>query len=166
MRARASNAQMNSYHRAIAFSGHLGLRRNLGFAMVLWAFAAACPMPALSPEVSIRQYLHHSWTQDETAPLPAIQAIAQTADSYLWLGWSRGLIRFDGNRFTYWAPHSGDVPAGDNVRTLARSSTGGLWVGTVTGFWKLEKGRVASYPQKPNYGAVASLLDDSGQSLW
>jgi ligand-binding sensor domain-containing protein len=34
----------------------------------------------------------------------AANAIAQTADGYLWIGTQTGLLRFDGIRFVPWTP--------------------------------------------------------------
>jgi ligand-binding sensor domain-containing protein len=62
---------------------------------------------ALDRGFSVLQYLHTSWTQEEGGALPAIQAMAQTADGYVWLGTSNGLIRFDGMRFVRWETGSG-----------------------------------------------------------
>src|ERR1039457_699195 len=53
-------------------------------------------LTALDPSLSTTQYLHVSWTGEEGNALPAINALAQTTDGYLWLGTSTGLVRFDG----------------------------------------------------------------------
>src|ERR1035438_171882 len=58
-------------------------------------FFLACLKPAfgIAPAVSTLQYLHTSWTQEEGTSLPAVQALAQTSDGYLWLGTAKGLIQ-------------------------------------------------------------------------
>ena len=35
-------------------------------------------------------------------PIGPVYAIAQDAEGYLWLGTTRGVVRFDGARFTPW----------------------------------------------------------------
>jgi ligand-binding sensor domain-containing protein len=61
---------------------------------------------ALNPGLAVSRYLHTTWTQEEGADLPSVQAIAQTHDGYLWLGTGSGLIRFDGIRFVHWKPRT------------------------------------------------------------
>src|ERR1700683_1390058 len=71
---------------------------------------------ALDPALVVSQYLHTTWTQEEGADLPGVQAIAQTNDGYLWLGTGVGLIRFDGIRFVHWEPHAGEELPGNDIR--------------------------------------------------
>src|SRR5580704_16140059 len=93
---------------------------------LLFSLLTAPSLFAVNPNLSLDQYLHTSWTQEEGSALPPVEALAQTADGYLWLGTSKGLIRFDGMRFTEWSPASG--PALPDLRTgcLRRASAGGL----------------------------------------
>src|SRR5208337_79562 len=77
---------------------------------------------ALDRSLSTLQYLHTSWTQEEGGALPAIQAMAQSSDGYLWLGTSNGLIRFDGMRFVRWEAGSGEQLPGRDIRCLLSSS--------------------------------------------
>jgi ligand-binding sensor domain-containing protein len=105
--------------------------RHAGF---LLALLAASPLFSLNPDLSIGQYLHTSWTQEEGNALPPIHAIAQTADGYLWLGTGKGLIRFDGLKFVEWSPASGPALPSTDIRCLRAASGGGLWVGTTSGF--------------------------------
>jgi ligand-binding sensor domain-containing protein len=73
----------------------------------LLSFALAAPATALDPRLSLRQYVHTSWTKMEGKPLPAVSALAQTTDGYLWLGTDDGLLRFDGLRFSAQGPEGG-----------------------------------------------------------
>src|SRR5271157_1684826 len=95
---------------------------------------------ALDRSLSALQYLHTSWTQEEGGALPAIQAMAQTADGYLWLGTGNELIRFDGIRFVRWEAGPGEELPGRDIRCLLSSSRGGLWVGTVSGVARFDQG--------------------------
>jgi signal transduction histidine kinase/ligand-binding sensor domain-containing protein len=104
------------------------------------------PLFAVSPNPSMGQYLHTSWTQKDGSALPQIQAIAQAADGYLWLGTGKGLMRFDGMRFTDWSPASGPGLPSLNVVLLRPASAGGLWVGTTAGLCRVDRGRVIRYP--------------------
>ena len=122
---------------------------------------------ALDGNFSTFQYLHTSWTQEEGGALPAIQAMAQTADGYLWLGTSNGLIRFDGVRFVRWEAGSGEELPSRDVRCLVSSSRGGLWIGTASGIARFDRGRFIRYPAADRaLGAVIAMVEDPSGSLW
>jgi ligand-binding sensor domain-containing protein/signal transduction histidine kinase len=135
---------------------------------LLLAVVTAHSLLAVNPNLSLDQYLHTSWTQEEGSALPPIQAIAQTADGYLWLGTGKGLIRFDGMRFTEWSPASGPALPNPNIICLRPASGGGLWVGTTHGFCRVDRGRVFRYPSidKLPCAVIASIVEDRPGSLW
>jgi signal transduction histidine kinase/ligand-binding sensor domain-containing protein len=164
---------MISYHREIIFRGNRAPRRNsrsgatwpAAVAAVLLAAPQAFPV---NPELALRQYLHTSWTQEEGSDLPPVQALAQTADGYLWLGTGKGLIRFDGQRFADWQPFAGDALPGSDIRFLRPSKDGGLWVGALTGLCKLERGRVVFHPatRKLPCALIHSMIEADAGRLW
>jgi ligand-binding sensor domain-containing protein/signal transduction histidine kinase len=122
---------------------------------------------ALDRSFSALQYLHTSWTQEEGGALPAIQTMAQTADGYLWLGTSNGLIRFDGMRFVRWETGSGAELPDKNIRCLLSSARGGLWIGTASGVARFDQGRLIRYPAADRTsGIVISMVEDPSGSLW
>ena len=97
-----------------------------------------------------QQVMSQSWSVQQGAPQD-IQAMAQTADGFLWLGGQGGLFRFDGTRFERFRPSSGDRLFSSDVYTLFAPPTGGLWVGYLYGgFSFVNNGRVT------NYGGAAS----------
>ncbi len=57
-------------------------------------------LPALDPNSSIDQYVLDKWEIADGLPSNLIRSIAQTSDGYLWLATNKGLVRFDGVRFT------------------------------------------------------------------
>jgi ligand-binding sensor domain-containing protein len=120
------------------------------------------PLFAVNPEFSISQYLHTSWAQEEGSALPPIHSLAQTADGYLWLGTSTGLIRFDGMRFVEWSAASGQGLPSRDIRCLRPASGGGLWVGTANGVCRVAHGQVLRYPaaDKLPCGTIASMSED------
>ncbi len=123
---------------------------------------------ALDPRLSLSQYVHTSWTQNEGAPLPGVNALAQTTDGYLWLGTWHGLWRFDGLRFTFWTPASGSGLDDEGITALAPSAAGGLWIGTVHGLLRMEQGNLTRYTGRFGLteGMVTALLEDSAGRLW
>ena len=83
------------------------LRSRWWLAGVAWLVFAPAAL-GLDPRLALSQYVHTGWTQNEGAPIPGINALAQTADGYLWLGTWHGLWRFDGLRFTLWTAAAGE----------------------------------------------------------
>jgi ligand-binding sensor domain-containing protein/anti-sigma regulatory factor (Ser/Thr protein kinase) len=122
---------------------------------------------ALDGSLSTFQYLHTSWTQEEGAALPAIQAMAQTSDGYLWLGTGNGLIRFDGVRFVHWEAGPGEELPGKDIRCLLSSSRSGLWIGTAAGIGRFDRGRLTRYPAADRtLGVVIAMVEDPSGSVW
>ncbi len=117
------------------------------------------PVFALDPTVSTGQYLHTSWTQEEGTSLPAVQALAQTADGFLWLGTANGLIRFDGLRFVHWQPPAGETIPGGDVLFLQPAAQGSLWIGTSSGIARLVNGHLIRYPAVERWLNGARLVD-------
>lgn len=147
-----------------AISGRrYALRR--GFLLFL---ACLEPAFALDPTVSTLRYLHTSWTQEEGTSLPAIQALAQTSDGYLWLGTPQGLIRFDGMRFAPWEAKPGEKLPGNNIRSLRASSQGGLWISTDRGIARMARGHIIRYPALDRWlgGFATVMLEDHAGNLW
>lgn len=73
-------------------------------AFLLWRDS---PCLALDSQKLLRQFAHTSWSAKDGIPGP-VRAIVQTRDGYLWLATETGLSRFDGIRFTSWAPSHGE----------------------------------------------------------
>ena len=74
-------------------------------------------------------YTVTSWTLADGVPIGPINAIAQNADGYLWLGTTRGVVRFDGARFTPWEAISSTRLPDAEVLALSGSRNRTLWVG-------------------------------------
>jgi signal transduction histidine kinase/ligand-binding sensor domain-containing protein len=131
-------------------------------------FVTANSLVALDPALGVSQYLHTSWTQEDGADLPIIQAIVQSADGYLWLGANTGLIRFDGIRFVHWEPPTGEEEPSNDIRFLIASSQRGLWIGSAQGISRLDRGRFVAYPAANRWlgGTVVAMLEDHAGRLW
>ncbi len=126
------------------------------------------PVMAINPAISVSQYLRTSWIQQEGASLPAVQALAQTSDGYLWLGTANGLIRFDGMRFVRWEPRLGEKLPAPDILSLKASPQGGLWVSTRRGIVCLDHGHIVHFPAIDHWGALvdAGLFQDPAGDLW
>ena len=140
-----------------------GLHLHVRWLLIL---LAATSLFAVNPNLSLSQYLHTSWTQEEGSALPPVNALAQTADGYLWLGTDKGLIRFDGMRLE--SPIAGRALANLNIGWLRPGSSGGVWVGTHSGLSRVDRDRVMTYPAlgKLPCPVIVSVLEDPSRGLW
>jgi len=70
---------------------------------------------------------HDVWNRSSGFPGGYVYSVTQTADGYLWIGTSNGLLRYDGLNFTF--IRAGDSIALTNapVQGLATDSSGQLW---------------------------------------
>jgi ligand-binding sensor domain-containing protein/signal transduction histidine kinase len=83
---------------------------------------------ALDPAKSLSQYVHSQWGRDKGFIGETVYAICQSGDGYLWIGTDRGLVRFDGEKFTLIQRPLPDQPVIGPVRGLVEDSDGNLWV--------------------------------------
>jgi ligand-binding sensor domain-containing protein len=111
--------------------------------LLLLPLAAGAPAPAgasppspLAAALGARTAEH--WSAAQGVP-GRVTALVQSADGYLWVGTRRGLVRFDGLRFS-------PIPASDgatefNVRALLADPDGTLYVASDRGLGRLRQGR-------------------------
>src|SRR6478736_4614653 len=92
--------------------------------------AGALRADALDPARALTQYVHRIWQVPQGLPQASIYAIAQTADGQLWLGTQKGLVNFDGVRFTTVVLRSGVSLADVWVTALHEDRAHALWIGT------------------------------------
>jgi len=99
----------------------------------------------------------------------AISSITQTRDGYLWLGTTRGVIRFDGRTSRIFNPDTEPAIRDYSIAQLIRDPLEGLWI--LTG-----RGSLAFYNQgtmrsigraegMPEAGGAAALADSDGLLL-
>ena len=72
--------------------------------------------------------LHKQGRSEGLTEVRLIYAICQSGDGYLWIGTDRGLVRFDGQKFTLIQQPLADQPATGPVRGLLEDSDGALWI--------------------------------------
>ena len=97
----------------------------------MFGIAVVCIMAnawALDPNRPPSQYIRQQWIAGSTFPGGAINAIAQTADGYLWIGTDKGLVRFDGFTFSH-VSLTPVVSASDTpILQLLTDPEGQLWI--------------------------------------
>ena len=96
----------------------------LGIALV----CIAAPARALDPNRLPSQYVRRQWIVGSTFPGGAVNAIAQTADGYLWIGTDKGLVRFDGFTFSPVSLTPVASASGIPILQLLTDLKGQLWI--------------------------------------
>ena len=127
--------------------------------------AVVCPRVAgLDPSRKISQYGHNMWRiQDGYLPAPP-EAIAQTADGYLWVGTDSGLVHFDGVRFVPWASARGEKLPSEQILYLLAGSDGSLWIGTAKGLARWKDGTLTTYKNLAN--RIWGIVEDHDAGIW
>lgn len=112
-------------------------------------------------------YVRRVIDSDDGLPDTQINAIAQTADGYLWLGTRRGVVRFDGRAFKLYSPEDTPALPTGTINSLWVDPRGRLWIGTTRGLVVREEGkfrRIAA-EQIPE-GNVWEVLVDRRGRVW
>src|SRR5262245_16077255 len=133
----------------------------LGFLLVM---LVSPEVVGLDPSRKISQYGHNMWRiQDGYLPGPP-EAIAQTADGYLWIGTDAGLVRFDGVRFVAWASPTGEKLTSNQILYLTGASDGSLWIGTRKGLARWKDGTRTKYKDLDN--TIWDIIEHPDGDIW
>jgi signal transduction histidine kinase/ligand-binding sensor domain-containing protein len=119
---------------------------------------------ALDPAKHISQYGHTAWRIRDGFLSAAPNAVAQTADGYLWIGTIGGLLRFDGVRFVPWTPPGGKQLPSPAIHSLLAARDGSLWIGTQAGLSHWVNQDLINY--QDGGGLIASILEDRDGRVW
>jgi ligand-binding sensor domain-containing protein/signal transduction histidine kinase len=123
---------------------------------LLASFVLADRALALDPNKSVYQYICQNWSQQQGLPANGINCIAQAADGYLWLGASRGLIRFDGVNFDMVGMVATNRLRTTEVLSMVASPDGGLWLGI----------KKSAYGHYDGHGGWALSKESSDGTVW
>ncbi|CAM5446530.1 diguanylate cyclase [Alishewanella longhuensis] len=130
-------------------------------------------MPTLAFSVSttassvpaLDNYFKESLNTRDGLPHNTINALAQTADGYLWFGTWEGVARYNGREFRIFdrSPETGLPDVG--VRTFHLDQHGSLWIGgSRGGLVRVKEGNWQAYP--PLGVLINRLLLDTQERLW
>ncbi len=102
-------------------------------ALVLFGLLGGEALAQPSIHKSLDTWARESWTQRAGLPNDQVNALAQSADGYLWIGTPAGLARFNGSEFVYY--DRGTVPElhDNDIRHLAIGRFGSLLASTARG---------------------------------
>lgn len=135
----------------------------LGLCLLLLAGALVTPLPAAAAD--LHELARRTWTTRDGLPHNSVNALAQTADGYLWLATWEGLARYNGREFQLFGrdrlPPLEDVA----MRSLHVDHEGALWVGGVRGdLLRYKDGAWTRLDPAPAF--VNALLLDRAGRLW
>lgn len=119
---------------------------------------------ALDPSRQISQYSHTAWRISDGFFNGTPQAIAQTADGYLWIGTEAGLVRFDGVRFVPWTAPNGEHLPSSRIHSLLGSRDGSLWIGTSRGLVKWNHFQLTSMQGGSSF--IESIVEEPQGKVW
>jgi DNA-binding NarL/FixJ family response regulator/streptogramin lyase len=96
---------------------------------------------AIDPHRTFSQHIRDQWSAGNGFPGGKVNAFAQTADGYLWIGTAQGLYRFDGINFVTAQQLDPSFRSITNVLGLTTDSEGNLWVWMQGLILRYRKGR-------------------------
>src|ERR1700758_2041958 len=139
-------------------------RSSVNLVACLVVVVLCIPSKALDPNRRISQYGHTVWRVQDGTVDPAGE-ITQTADGYLWLGTSNGLLRFDGVKFVPYAPPGLDLPT-HGFTFLLGARDGSLWIGMRSGLSRLKDGGLQVYTKPEDHSGISTILEDHEGTIW
>ncbi len=107
---------------------------------------------------------HSLWNSANGFAGGHVYSITQTNDGYLWIGTTRGLVRFDGANFLPTRVEASEFPANPSMVGVATEASGQLWTSNGLQLFHLVEGRLRAGlpgkgPQQPQDIMVAKAQD-------
>src|SRR6185369_3563699 len=112
-----------------------GQKRSCWAYVFTFAFAGSLYplLPAAASLASRSEWAITTWETENGLPENSATAMAQDSDGYLWFGTFKGLVRFDGDRFTVFDHSTTPELPSDAIVNLHLDRSGRLWVSTFEG---------------------------------
>jgi signal transduction histidine kinase/ligand-binding sensor domain-containing protein len=130
--------------------------------------AATASAPAVDLYQRLEEMHHTAWTGKDGLTGSA-NALAQTADGFLWIGTTSGVFRFDGVAFERFRPAGGELP-GAAVFSLFATHDGGLWIGFTSGgaSFIAANGQLTNYTVEQGLpvGTIRAFTQDHDGTIW
>ncbi|MCC5945441.1 MAG: SpoIIE family protein phosphatase [Bernardetiaceae bacterium] len=131
----------------------------------LVGYAQKSDFKPFAPDQRLSQFLLEVWDSDKGLPTSALMGMAQTKDSYLWIGSYDGLLRFDGISFELYNKNNTKAFLTNNVVRLLSAPDGKLWIATQgSGLLSFEQEQFVSHGLQDAY--IESMWQGSADSLW
>ena len=121
--------------------------------------------PSVNPIIDSEGFSAVLYDNTNGLPTSEANAIAQTAEGFIWIGSYSGLVRYDGNTFERIDSTTGVA----NVNRLFTDSRNRLWIGTNdSGVFMMEKDELTNWdrPQGLKSSAVRGIAEDPLGSIY
>jgi signal transduction histidine kinase/ligand-binding sensor domain-containing protein/CheY-like chemotaxis protein len=123
---------------------------------------------ALESPKALTQYKLDIWQAERGFEQNIVYTVCQTADGYIWLGTLRGLVRFDGIRFTVFNKDNTRQLKDNAITALQQDQEGRLWIGTFEGGLSCLKDGEFKTPhnQSAALKEISTIFEDTSGVLW
>ncbi|MEP6733308.1 MAG: two-component regulator propeller domain-containing protein [bacterium] len=129
--------------------------------------AAAQTTIGLDPRKPIGQYILEKWQTEQGLPQGSVNAVAQTADGYVWIASQVGLTRFDGVALTTFSARNTPGLKDMHITALHVDRHGTMWIGTVlSGVSMLRDGRFTPIEGDLPTAEVLCFFEDRAGTIW
>jgi ligand-binding sensor domain-containing protein/AraC-like DNA-binding protein len=153
----------------------MGKRTNPGSTWQIWGAVIilqlfCCYLWGLDPHKTVDQYLVDQWEISDGIPSNTVLTINQTPDGYLWIGTSKGLVRYDGVKFAIVPYAEKEEIYSQEVRALFVDREGVLWIGSSGGLtsYRHQTGQFKTFTKDSGItdDGIRRINEDMKGNLW
>lgn len=126
------------------------------------------PLWAIQPSTPLADLSTQAWVLENGLPQNTVQALAQSAQGYIWAGTEAGLARFDGSQFEIFDRSSTPPLPGSDIQCLLAARDGALWIGGAEGLARWKNGVLTVFSKKdglPGDG-IRALAQTKDGKIW
>lgn len=137
--------------------------------LLIFLLAPAARLSALDPSRNLVQYQAQNWQWEQGLASYSMHDVVQTGDGEILIGTDKGLVKFDGTRFTSIRAEPADVNANYPIFSLLSARDGSLWIGTNHKGLIVQRGtqsRVYTSADGLAGNTVESLYQDDNGDIW
>ena len=153
----------------------MGKRANPGSTWPLWGAVIIlqlfwCHLWGLDPQKTVDQYLEDKWDISDGIPSNTVLTINQTPDGYLYIGTRKGLVRFDGVKFSIVRFAEKEEIYLQEIRDLFVDREGTLWIGSSAGLtsYQYQNGQFKTFTREDGItdDGIRRVKDDMKGNTW
>ena len=131
-------------------------RRGLAAVGIMLGVALTLGLPTAGgrtlPVPFANDYLAENWGLDEGFPENSCSGIVTAPDGAMWMGTFRGLVRFNGQKFSSWAPAALPELKSVTIYNLFRDKRGRIWISTAEGLTMCDQGVWRRWQENDGWG--------------
>jgi len=153
----------------------MGKRANPGLTWQIWGVVIILQLFCgylwgLDPNKTVDGYLEDKWDISDGIPSNTVLAINQTPDGYLYIGTSKGLVKYDGVKFSIVRFAEKEEIYSQEIRDLLVDKEGRLWIGSSAGlisYW-YQTGEFKTFTKNDGItgDGIRRVKDDMKGNTW